>query len=196
MRELSDRVEEDLGQAPLQTSGAFHLWPGAVRRPLPWSQGLPERSAVGPGVGLGQLRVQALPLEPPRALPPTTPLSEICERLRHGDGWVAVAEGERLVGLVEPVAVLEAVAKGQLTTAATSLMTRSVPSCGLTTRVVDAVQIMLTNRLRRLPVLDEGRYVGVLSLSVAVAAADADPLVREVLERATAAPGLFARPLW
>ncbi|HXU72285.1 MAG TPA: CBS domain-containing protein [Polyangia bacterium] len=74
------------------------------------------------------------------------------------------------------------------------LVERDAPSCAPDSTVADAVRLMLERRARKLPVVEHGRCVGVLPLSVA--AACEDPAVRGLLEGAVASPSLFARAWW
>ena len=141
----------------------------------------------------GQLRVAGLRLDPVVPLPPTATAAELAARLLAEDGgWIAIADDKKFLGVVTTRALLEALKRGRSDEPARNLLDRDPPRCAPESSVADAVQRMFERNLRRLPVLSNGSCVGALPLSAA-AACD-DPAVRDLFERALAAPALFARP--
>lgn len=207
----STHLDPLVSGTPLSPGGPPHLLPGA-RAQLCGGDAEPRRPRVGAalpddplalktpirlGWPTGTTCVRDLERRPAASLPPTATLAEVAERMREsGGGWVAIAEDAHLVGAISAEAVLTAIARGKLAATARELLSTQVPTCDPDVRVVDAVRTMFEAHLCQLPIVEDGRLVGLLALSVAVAAAGRDPAVRDVLESEATQPARFARPWW
>lgn len=102
-------------------------------------------------------------------LPPTTPLVEIAKKMRDLDiGAIPIGENDKLIGMVTDRDITcRAVAKGGDCTRLTArdVMSKNIVFCRDTESVEDAIRIMETKKIRRLPVINgEKRLVGMLSL--------------------------------
>lgn len=100
---------------------------------------------------------------------PDVLLSEIAERMREDDvGALPVGENDRLIGMVTDRDIVVRGLDGcadplQLT--ARDVMSKPIVYCNANEELEDAVTIMESKRIRRLPVIDEKhRMVGMLSL--------------------------------
>ncbi|MFD9793562.1 CBS domain-containing protein [Streptomyces sp. NPDC059070] len=102
------------------------------------------------------------------AVRPDASLVEAAQLMRAQDvGNVLVAHGDRLVGvLTDRDITLRAVADGAdpLTVSAQSVCTRSPVCVGPDDEVATAVRLMRRHAVRRLPVVEDGRPLGVVSL--------------------------------
>jgi CBS domain-containing protein len=104
----------------------------------------------------------------PRAVSPDTPLSQAAELMESEDiGALPVLEGDRLAGMItDRDIVIRAVAKGKDPRGmpVREVATRDVVSVRPDENLSDALQLMATQQVRRLPVVDEdNRLVGVLA---------------------------------
>ncbi len=99
-------------------------------------------------------------------------------------GFVPVLLGETLVGVVTDRDVaMAAYAKGRPLNEILidAIMTRKVVACSPEDRIQAAEHVMARHQVRRLPVLDEGHLVGLLSLNDIVRASQESP--RDVTPR-------------
>ena len=100
---------------------------------------------------------------------PDTPVTAVAKKMRQYDiGAIPVGENDRLVGMVtdRDIAV-RALANGKDVSKLTArnVMTKSVIWCRDSDSAAEAVRLMETKHIRRLPVIDENkRMVGMLSL--------------------------------
>jgi CBS domain-containing protein len=114
-----------------------------------------------------------------RAVAPTDSVTEAAQAMKEQDvGSLPVVEGERLVGIVtDRDIVVRAVAEGVDPRTAT---VGEVTSGDLVTvepdeDLDDALKLMAQHRIRRLPVVEDGRLVGVVAQAdVALEANDKD----------------------
>ena len=97
---------------------------------------------------------------------PDTPIAEIADRLgvHHISAVPVVDAAEQLVGLVSEYDLL---AKTGLTAA--DVMTTEVISVGVDTDISDIRDLLVSQRIRRVPVLENGRIVGIVSRGDVVA---------------------------
>lgn len=95
-------------------------------------------------------------------------LVEVAEMMRTQDiGAVLVAEGDRLIGvLTDRDLVLRAVADGvdPATVSAQAVCSPSPVCVGPNDEITTAVSLMRRHAIRRLPVIEDGRPLGVVSL--------------------------------
>jgi CBS domain-containing protein len=100
---------------------------------------------------------------------PYTPVITIARMMRDQDiGAVPVGENDHLVGMVTDRDIaMRVVADGVDPTrlSAADVMSRGIVYCRDDENVIDAVRVMESQQVRRLPVIDENkRMVGILSL--------------------------------
>jgi CBS-domain-containing membrane protein len=153
-----------------------------VRTQLGWAQGVTP-------VAVARLEPISCSLAPD-----ATPAA-VAERLIADDaGYVPVCHEGRLVGVIYEEDLLRSLARGTLPADVSELVSTLIPTCALHSTLVDAVRLMLSCYLRKIPVVDEGgALVGLLTLAEAAASADKDPTVADLLERFAVSPSLFAR---
>jgi CBS domain-containing protein len=100
---------------------------------------------------------------------PGTPLLELARLMRdHNIGAIPIGENDRLVGMVTDRDIVCRGLAGGLNIAnatARDVMSKGIFYCRDTQEVSDAARTMEQNKVRRLPVIDEGkRLVGILSV--------------------------------
>ncbi|GAA3673248.1 CBS domain protein [Lentzea atacamensis] len=125
----------------------------------------------------------------PVMLPPDTPVREAAKAMRDREiGDVLVVDGDRLCGIVtDRDLVVRALAdRDDLADCfVRDVCSDQVVTADLTETVDTAIARMRENAVRRIPVVDGGRPVGVLSLGDAAVERDLD----SVLGQISAAPG-------
>ena len=98
---------------------------------------------------------------------PDTSVVALAKKMKKFDvGALPVGENDRLIGMVtdRDVAV-RAIAKGVSKLTARDIMTKGIVWCRADSSAQEAVHLMETKKVRRLPVIDENkRMIGMLSL--------------------------------
>jgi CBS domain-containing protein len=84
----------------------------------------------------------------------------------HNVGALVVCEGERLAGIVSERDVVRRLQEDEtvLDRPVSSIMTSDVKTCAPDQRVNDLMQVMTDGRFRHMPVIDDGRLVGIVSI--------------------------------
>lgn len=100
---------------------------------------------------------------------PTLSIGEVAERLRSADVGVMIVsnDGESLKGLVSERDIAHGLAvhgAALLSLKVSDLMTRSVITCASGDSVAEIARIMTMRRIRHIPVVDDGKVVGVISI--------------------------------
>lgn len=100
---------------------------------------------------------------------PDVSLTQIAERMRENDvGALPVGENDRLIGMVTDRDIVVRGLDGRadpLQLTARDVMSKPIIYCNANEELEDAVTIMESKRIRRLPVIDKNRrMVGMLSL--------------------------------
>jgi len=134
------------------------------------------------------MKVRDIAIKETYCASPTASLSEIASMMkRHGIGAMPVCDGDKLVGMItDRDIVVSCVAAGM---DATSCKTREFMTSNLIavtpeTDLEEAAKMMAREQVRRLPVVEEGCLVGMLSLGdIATALPGNDSLVAETLRR-------------
>lgn len=102
------------------------------------------------------------------SVPPNVSVAEaVAEMNRHRIGSVLILEGGRLVGIFTERDVLRRVVGATLDpkhTPVAEVMTRGVITIAPETTIEETMRIFTEKRCRHLPVLDEGRLVGTISI--------------------------------
>jgi CBS domain-containing protein len=99
---------------------------------------------------------------------PETPIAEVAKKMKKLDvGSIPVGENDKLIGMVTDRDITcRAVANGRDISKLTArdVMTKGIVYCRDAEELDDALRIMETKKIRRLPVIDEKkRMVGMLS---------------------------------
>jgi CBS domain-containing protein len=121
----------------------------------------------------------------PRTVGPEDSLQAAAQVMREEDtGVVPVVENGRLVGLVtDRDIVVRAVAQGMPPTERVGLIaTKEIEAVTPDLSTKDAARIMAEHQVRRLPVVEEGRLVGIVSLGDLAVKEGKDSRVGETLE--------------
>jgi CBS domain-containing protein len=122
----------------------------------------------------------------PRSVPKSTPLSDVALMMRDADiGEVLVADGDRLCGLVtDRDIVVRALASGNdpQTTEVDAICTHDLVTLAPDDTVDDALDKMSRSAVRRLPVIDHGRAVGIVSLGDISQAHDSGATLEDISE--------------
>lgn len=125
----------------------------------------------------------------PICLPASTPILETARQMRDNDiGDVVVEKGGKVCGIVtDRDIVVRAIAEGKNveTTNLESICSKDLTSLTPDQSDGDAVRLMREKSVRRLPVVENGKVVGIVSLGDL--AVDKDP--RSVLGQVSAAAG-------
>ncbi|MDC4401617.1 CBS domain-containing protein [Acinetobacter baumannii] len=112
--------------------------------------------------------------------PEATVLEAITIMAEKGIGALVVAEGEQVVGILSErdytrkVTLME---RSSYSTTVAEIMTAKVITVGLNNTVEECLQLMTDRHLRHLPVLDNGKLVGLISIGDLVKAAMEDQKV-------------------
>lgn len=103
---------------------------------------------------------------------PSATLATVAQRLRlDGIGALVVVEGDRVAGMISERDVVTAFAEHRAETSQVKVadhMARRVISCRLDDSLTRVLGIMTHHRVRHLPVLEDGRLVGLISIGDAV----------------------------
>ena len=85
---------------------------------------------------------------------------------QHNVGALVVCEGEQLAGIVSERDVVRRLQEDEtvLDRQVSSIMTSDVKTCAPDMRVNDLMQVMTIGRFRHMPVLENGRLVGIVSI--------------------------------
>lgn len=98
----------------------------------------------------------------------------VSELAKHKIGAIVVVEGtERIAGIVSERDVVRAVAKDgsdALSRSVGSIMTSDVVTCGDSETIIEVMTRMTLGRFRHLPVADQGRLSGIISIGDVVKA--------------------------
>jgi CBS domain-containing protein len=98
---------------------------------------------------------------------PDEPLAVVCRQLeRERVGSALVVEDGELAGIITERDVVRAISAGAEPdkTEASAYMSRIVTTIAAHESMEEAARLMTSQRIRHLPVVDEGRLVGVLSI--------------------------------
>lgn len=95
-----------------------------------------------------------------------TLIPEVAQKMRQENiGVLPVEENGKLVGIVTDRDIaINAVAKGEINQQVKAIMTKTPVTVRPDTTVEEAIQLMLQNNVRRLPVSENGTVIGMVSL--------------------------------
>ena len=114
---------------------------------------------------LKQVKVRHLPLRPPAIVERGASIRETIEamKLRHL-GCALVCEGGQLVGIFTERDVLHAAATGKLEGAVADLMSRHPETIDADDTTAHAAAMMIHGGFRHLPVEEDGKLAGIVSI--------------------------------
>jgi CBS domain-containing protein len=120
----------------------------------------------------------------PRCVAPDDSIQSAAQIMRDEDtGAVPVCDNGRAVGIVtDRDIVIRAIAEGQPNRAVRDIATREVISVGPDMSTREAAELMSEHQVRRLPVVDGGRLVGIVSLGDLAVKEAKDSRVGDTLE--------------
>jgi CBS domain-containing protein len=117
-------------------------------------------------------------------MPAEAPLTQASREMRDRDiGDVIVLEGEQVAGiLTDRDIVVRAIAEGRSPddTPIGDVASRDLATLGPDDAVDDAVRIMREQAVRRVPVVEEGRPVGIVSIGDLAVAKDPDSALADI----------------
>ena len=120
----------------------------------------------------------------PRTVDPGTPLVEAARAMRDADvGALIVVEGEQVGGVVtDRDIVVRAIAEGSDPSSAqvSDVCSRDVTTVESSEPVEQAVKLMRDRDIRRLPVVEGGRPVGIVSLGDLAVERDPDSALADI----------------
>jgi len=120
----------------------------------------------------------------PVTVPPTATVADAAKAMRDRDmGDVLVAEGGRISGIVtDRDIVVRAVADGRdpSSTPVTEVCSTDPITLSPTDSVGDAVRIMRDKAVRRVPVVEDGRPVGIVAIGDLAVAYDQDSALADI----------------
>jgi CBS domain-containing protein len=120
----------------------------------------------------------------PVTMPGTASVHEAARAMRDADiGDVIVIENNQVCGIItdRDIAVrIVAEAKDPATTALADICSHSLLTVKSTDSVEHAVRLMRTHTVRRLPVVEEGKAVGIVSLGDLAVERDPDSVLGEI----------------
>jgi CBS domain-containing protein len=99
--------------------------------------------------------------------PTNTVFEAISMMAEKNVGALPVLEGDRLVGMISERDYARKVillGRGSRETSVAEIMTVNLKTGGLADSVQECMQIMTENRVRHIPVLEEGKLVGLISI--------------------------------
>ncbi|MCF3935652.1 CBS domain-containing protein [Acuticoccus sp. M5D2P5] len=91
----------------------------------------------------------------------------VAELAKRKVGALLIIDGERLAGIVSERDVVRVIARdgpSALTSPVSAAMTQKVETCGLDEPIHDVMSRMTASRFRHMPVVEEDRLVGVISI--------------------------------
>jgi CBS domain-containing protein len=131
-----------------------------------------------------QQRVRDVMSSPAVGLPERATLVDAAQQMRANDiGDVVIVDGDRVLGIVtDRDIVVRALAEGRDPAATTvgEVASRDTVVVEPDQPAADAVQLMRDRALRRLPVCEDGRLVGVVSLGNLATARDPESALAEI----------------
>ncbi len=100
------------------------------------------------------------------SISPEATIAEAARRMAEAEtGASVVMEAEQLVGVISERDILRHVGAGRPTDdLVRDRMTRHVQTASTSTDLAEAMAVMVDGRFRHLPIVDEGRVVGLISM--------------------------------
>jgi homoserine O-acetyltransferase len=104
-------------------------------------------------------------MEPMPTVRSDTPLTEVAALIVQGRGNIIAVLGadERIAGVLTTWDIARAVAEGSCEGSLEAIMTKRIISAAPTSRIPDIVRELEQNRISAMPVVEDGRVLGVVS---------------------------------
>jgi CBS domain-containing protein len=120
----------------------------------------------------------------PRCVSASAPLTEVAKVMREEDtGAVPIVDGDRPVGIItDRDIVVRGVADGDIQRPARDLATTNLVTITPDTSTREAADLMAKHQVRRLPVVERDRLVGIVSLGDLAVREGRDERMGETLE--------------
>jgi CBS domain-containing protein len=156
--------------------------PARAREAL--SAGAPSGSSTRKIVDLRDIR--EVMTAAPETIESSQPLVAAARLMREndiGDLIVTESETDTIAGIVtDRDIVVRGIAQGRdpKTTTLQEICSRGVATLEPTAKVQDAIRLMRETNVRRLPVVESGHAIGIISLGDLSLAADADPVLADL----------------
>jgi CBS domain-containing protein len=130
---------------------------------------------------MGQ-RVRDVMTPDPVVVPATAPLEEAARMMRdHDIGDVLVSRDGQLCGVVtDRDIVVRGLAEGNASARIGDICSRELIAVAPDDSVGDAVRLMSTHAIRRLPVIDNGKPAGMVSIGDLAKEADPDSVLADI----------------
>jgi CBS domain-containing protein len=127
-------------------------------------------------------QIRSVMTEAPVVLPSDQSIEEAARTMRDRDiGDVLISKDGNLCGLVtDRDIVVRGVAEGRLDVKLEDVCTRQLFGVDPDADIQDAIEIMEKHSVRRLPVLENGEPIGMVSLGDLSKVSDADPALTEI----------------
>lgn len=102
------------------------------------------------------------------SMPPTATIADVTRELATRKiGAVLIMDGDQLVGILSERDVVRTLASegpAALDSPASSVMTQRVETCAIDDLIHDLMERMTQSRFRHMPVVNEGKVVGLISI--------------------------------
>ncbi|MDN6486836.1 MAG: CBS domain-containing protein, partial [Ancrocorticia sp.] len=98
--------------------------------------------------------------------PPTASIREVVHLLADRRiGAIIVMDGEKIAGIISERDIVRFVREsGDSATSVSHIMTSGVTTCSPEDDIADLASVMTTRKIRHLPVVDEGKLIGIVSI--------------------------------
>ena len=118
----------------------------------------------------------------PQSVEPGDSVEDAAKKMKEGDtGALLVVDGDDLKGVVtDRDIVVNAVAEGNADAKVEDVASTDVTTIEPDATLGDAIQLMRDNKIRRLPVVDDGNPVGIVSLGDLAIEADDDSALKDI----------------
>ena len=136
----------------------------------------------GDGDGDGGPTVGDVMTKDPQSVAPGDSIEDAAKKMKEGDtGALLVVDGDDLKGIVtDRDIVVNAVAEGNSDAKVEDVASTDATTTDSKSSLTDAIKLMRDNKIRRLPVVDDGEPVGIVSLGDLAIEADDDSALKEI----------------
>jgi CBS domain-containing protein len=120
--------------------------------------------------------------ENPESVEPDASIEDAAKKMKEADtGALLVVDGDDLKGIVtDRDIVVNALAEGNTDAKVEDVCSSDTTTTEPDAELQDAIKLMRENKVRRLPVVDDGEPVGIVSLGDLAIEADDDSALKEI----------------
>ena len=127
--------------------------------------------------------VSAVMTKDPETVEPGDSIEDAAAKMKESDaGAMLVVDGDELKGILTDRDVSNAVGEGKSDAKVEDIASTDPATVEPDASLGDAIQLMRENDVRRLPVVEDGKLVGVVSLGDLASAADDDSALKDISE--------------